>query len=203
MLAFSAAAHAQPAGYVSLDAFESASAGAPSAPSVNAAPAHAPFTPVNSGPFPAAEGPATVANTPMSQAHLVPNQHAGTHQLPSLGNGSLANVPTVPVHQPQGFVAPAPGVPQHLTGGPGTTLFDAVRGASLRATLEQWARQAGWQPLAWKLPDDTDFTLGASARFEGDFVTATRNFVAALGAEANLRVRFNQGNRLAVVEPMQ
>lgn len=73
----------------------------------------------------------------------------------------------------------------------------------MRATLEQWARQAGWQPLAWKLPEDTDFTLGASARFEGDFITATRNFVASLGAEAELRVRFNQGNRLAVVEPLQ
>lgn len=86
---------------------------------------------------------------------------------------------------------------------PGSGVFEAVRGASLRATLEAWAVQAGWQPLAWKLPEDTDFTLGASARFDGDFATATRSFVSALGAEAEIRVRFNQGNRLAVVEPLQ
>ncbi len=82
-------------------------------------------------------------------------------------------------------------------------VYEAVRGASLRATLERWASLSGWQPLAWKLPEETDFTLGASARFEGDFVTATRAFVSALGPEAELRVRFNQGNRLVVVEPLQ
>ncbi len=82
-------------------------------------------------------------------------------------------------------------------------VYEAVRGASLRATLERWAVQSGWQPLAWKLPEETDFTLGASARFEGDFLTATRAFVASLGPEAELRVRFNQGNRLVVVEPLQ
>lgn len=82
-------------------------------------------------------------------------------------------------------------------------VYEAVRGASLRATLERWASLSGWQPLAWKLPEETDFTLGASARFEGDFITATRAFVASLGPEAEMRVRFNQGNRLVVVEPMQ
>lgn len=81
--------------------------------------------------------------------------------------------------------------------------YDVVRGASLRATLEQWAAMSGWQPLVWKLPEDTDFTLGGSAHFEGDFVTATRSFINSLGAEAELRVHFSQGNRLVVVEPLQ
>lgn len=80
-------------------------------------------------------------------------------------------------------------------------VFTAERGASLRATLEQWAQKAGWQPISWKLPEDTDFTLGAAGTFNGDFVTATRAFVNALGSEADLRVHFNQGNRLMVVEP--
>jgi len=65
-----------------------------------------------------------------------------------------------------------------------SVVYEAVRGASLRATLEHWAALSGWQPLAWKLPEETDFTLGASARFEGDFITATRAFVASLGPEA-------------------
>lgn len=82
-------------------------------------------------------------------------------------------------------------------------VYEVVRGTSLRATLERWASISGWQPLAWKLPEETDFTLGASAKFEGDFITATRAFVASLGPEAELRVRFNQGNRLVVVEPLQ
>lgn len=86
---------------------------------------------------------------------------------------------------------------------PSTQLFEVVRGASLRATLERWVRNAGWQPLVWQLPEDTDFTLGASARFEGDLVSATRHFIEALGAEANLRVRFNHANRLVTVEPLQ
>jgi hypothetical protein len=80
-------------------------------------------------------------------------------------------------------------------------MYEAVTGASLRATLERWAKTSGWQPVVWKLPEDTDFTLGGSGRFEGDFITATRAFVDSLGPEADLRVRFNQGNRLVVVEP--
>ena len=83
------------------------------------------------------------------------------------------------------------------------TVYEVVRGASLRATLERWALASGWQALAWKLPEETDFTLGAAARYEGDFVTATRAFINSLGPEAELRVRFNQGNRLVVVEPLQ
>jgi hypothetical protein len=86
-------------------------------------------------------------------------------------------------------------------GSPAIPEFKAERGASLRTTLELWAEQAGWQPLSWKLPEETDFTLGASHTFKGDFVSVTRAFVAALGPEAELRVAFNQGNLLMVVEP--
>jgi hypothetical protein len=57
------------------------------------------------------------------------------------------------------------------------------------------------QPLSWGLPEDTDFTLGANGEFPGDFITATRAFVKSLGSEAELKVHFNQGNLLVVVEP--
>lgn len=81
--------------------------------------------------------------------------------------------------------------------------FETVRGASLRETLQHWAQTAGWQEVVWRLPPDADFTLGASARFQGDFLNATRALVNALGAEANLRVRFHHANRVVVVERMQ
>lgn len=81
--------------------------------------------------------------------------------------------------------------------------FTVVRGDSLRATLERWSKQAGWQEIAWKLPEDSDFTLGANATFNADLVTATRAFVRALGIEAELRVRFSQGNKLMIVEPLK
>lgn len=92
--------------------------------------------------------------------------------------------------------APAPKTPSG-------DLFEAVRGASLRATLDRWAQVSGWQPVVWKLPEDTDFTLGASGRFQGDFLSSTKALINALGPEANLRVKFHHANRVLVVEPMQ
>lgn len=86
---------------------------------------------------------------------------------------------------------------------PQAVSFEVMRGASLRATLEQWTNAAGWQPLTWNLPDDTDFTLGASAKFEGDFVSAMRSLMNALSPEAQIRVRFVHANRLVIVEPLQ
>lgn len=84
-----------------------------------------------------------------------------------------------------------------------SAVFETYRGASLRETLQRWAQAAGWQEVVWKLPADTDFTLGAAARFQGDFLSATRSLVNALGAEANLRVRFHHANRVVVVEGAQ
>ena len=82
-------------------------------------------------------------------------------------------------------------------------MYEAIRGASLRATLQRWARASEWQDIVWKLPDDTDFTLGATARFQGDFLSATRSLVNALGTEANLKIRIHHANRVIVVETAQ
>lgn len=106
---------------------------------------------------------------------------------------------------PQGYIPLEQyGAPPDTAGQPVEVpkVFEVVRGASLRATLERWAKESGWQPLSWGLPEATDFTLGADGQFSGDFITATRSFVNSLGSEAKLRVQFNQGNRLVVVEPL-
>jgi hypothetical protein len=82
-------------------------------------------------------------------------------------------------------------------------LFEVARGASLRQTLGRWSRIAGWQDVVWQLPEDTDFSVGASARFQGDFVGAIRSLMAAIGPETNIRVRVHYGNNVLVVEQLQ
>lgn len=82
-------------------------------------------------------------------------------------------------------------------------IFVVKRGASFRLTLDEWAKKSGWQPIAWKLPEEFDLTLGADAEFSGDFITVTERFIKALGSDLALRVRFNKGNKLAVVEPLR
>lgn len=88
-------------------------------------------------------------------------------------------------------------------GGAAVKTFEARRGESLRITLARWANAAGWQEPVWQLPEDTDFTLGATGAFEGDFLSSTKALINALGHEANLRVRFHHANRVLVVEPLQ
>lgn len=82
-------------------------------------------------------------------------------------------------------------------------LYEAHRGDSLRTTLDRWALRAGWQPPVWEMPTDSDFTLGSSARFDGDFVSATSALINATSAASNLRVKFHHANRVLVVELVQ
>lgn len=85
---------------------------------------------------------------------------------------------------------------------PAKPIFVAKEGASLRDTLERWTKEAGWAKVSWKLPSDLDFTLGMAGTYEGDFMTATRQFVDALGCEGELRVLFNPSTKVALVEPI-
>jgi hypothetical protein len=78
-------------------------------------------------------------------------------------------------------------------------VFEAKAGNSLRSTLDGWSKRAGWGEPRWDVPAGTDFALGGTVRFEGDYKTATQSFVAALGAEANLQVRFDLPQRRAVI----
>ena len=82
-------------------------------------------------------------------------------------------------------------------------LFVVKRGASFRLTLDEWAKKSGWQPIAWKLPEEFDLTLGADAEFSGDFITVTERLLKAIGSDLSIRIRFNKGNKLAVVEPLR
>ena len=79
--------------------------------------------------------------------------------------------------------------------------FAVVRGDSLHTTLDTWAKLAGWQPVIWKLADGTDFTLGASHTFTGDFPTAIKDLTEALNPDGGLRFRLNHANRVILVEP--
>lgn len=78
-------------------------------------------------------------------------------------------------------------------------IFEARAGDSLRATLSAWSKKAGWSEPQWFVPKGADFALGSTVRFEGDYKTATRSFVSALGAEANLKVSFDVPQRRAVL----
>jgi len=80
-------------------------------------------------------------------------------------------------------------------------VFEAKAGTSLQSTLNAWARAAGWAEPRWDLPKATDFVLASTVRFEGDYKTATRSFIGALGSEANLRVVFDEPARQAVISP--
>lgn len=79
--------------------------------------------------------------------------------------------------------------------------FWAPSGASVLETLERWARQVGWEVVIWNLPADTDFTLGAAVKFEGDVGQAAKGLIAALGTEARLVVTVDQKNRSITIAP--
>jgi hypothetical protein len=83
---------------------------------------------------------------------------------------------------------------------PPTLVYAALKGASLRATLEHWAQISGWQEVDWRLPPETDFTLGANGRYEGDFISVTKALVSSFGDEAKLRIHFHSGNKVVSVE---
>lgn len=76
----------------------------------------------------------------------------------------------------------------------------ATKGDSLRETLDNWTKSAGWQPLIWNLPENVDYTLGASASFNGDFPSIISEFVDALGADAKFKVLINSSNNVISIE---
>ena len=83
---------------------------------------------------------------------------------------------------------------------PASISYVALKGASLRATLEHWAKISVWQEVVWKLPADTDFTLGASGRYEGDFLSVTKELISSFGSEGKLRIQFHSANKVVSVE---
>lgn len=86
---------------------------------------------------------------------------------------------------------------------PSKALYRTQSGASLHETLNSWAKQAGWKPVRWNLPEDTDFTLGDSRLFNSDVELATKAVLDAIGSEANLTLEVDRSNRVISVGPKQ
>lgn len=78
-------------------------------------------------------------------------------------------------------------------------VFEARAGVSLRTTLAQWSKLAGWGAPDWQMAPNVDFAIGSTIRFEGDYKTATRSFLRAMGTQANLEVSFDEPQRRAVI----
>jgi len=77
----------------------------------------------------------------------------------------------------------------------------ARQGQTLRATLEAWGREAGWR-IAWRA--DHEFTLMASAEFQGSFEDAAGTLIEAFAnASPPIFGRFYSGNRVLVITSPQ
>ena len=77
----------------------------------------------------------------------------------------------------------------------------ARQGQTLRATLEAWGREAGWR-VAWRA--DHEFTLMASAEFQGSFEDAAGTLIEAFAnASPPIFGRFYKGNRVLVITSPQ
>jgi hypothetical protein len=77
----------------------------------------------------------------------------------------------------------------------------ARQGQTLRATLEAWGREAGWR-IAWRA--DHEFTLMASAEFQGSFEDAAATLIEAFAnASPPIFGRFYSGNRVLVITSPQ
>ena len=94
---------------------------------------------------------------------------------------------------------------QRLATGAQAARIDGVwvarQGQTLRATLEAWGREAGWR-VAWRA--DHEFTLMASAEFQGSFEDAAGTLIEAFAnASPPIFGRLYSGNRVLVITSPQ
>jgi hypothetical protein len=71
------------------------------------------------------------------------------------------------------------------------TRWQLAQGARLRATLQDWTREAGWQ-LLWRY--DTDLEVAAGANWSGSFEQAVRRLISALPPELQIGAELRTGN---------
>ncbi len=82
-----------------------------------------------------------------------------------------------------------------------TRAWVARGGQTLRRTLEDWAKEAGWK-VAWR--SDHEYTLMASAEFDGIFEDATGTLLEAFAnASPPLAGRLYTGNKVLVISSPQ
>lgn len=94
------------------------------------------------------------------------------------------------------YVAPAPTTAA-------AKRFSAPSGASFHETVDRWAAQAGWKPVVWQLPAETDFTLGKPSQFEGDLFEAIGQLAITLGSEATLLVSMSASHKIITITEAQ
>ena len=68
---------------------------------------------------------------------------------------------------------------------------------TLREVLERWAGRAGWT-LVWKA--ENEYTLGAGARFDGEFLEVVDRLMAGSVVSRALVTTAYRSNRYLVVE---
>lgn len=74
----------------------------------------------------------------------------------------------------------------------------AIKGAWLKATLEGWCREAGWD-LIWD--STTDYQLGASAAFHEDFEGAVTHLIDSIYINnPEITATLYRGNKVLHIE---
>lgn len=73
--------------------------------------------------------------------------------------------------------------------------WEVKAGESIRNTIDQWRRQAGWE-MVWSY--EGDFTAQASATFQGDFSMAIRSLMNALPENVDMTINL-AANKLIYV----
>ena len=71
------------------------------------------------------------------------------------------------------YTPPAPRAPPP----PPTPVWTADAGSTLRGTLTEWAKAAGWAEPRWDA--QVDYPIAGTMRFEGEFLDAVREIFAA------------------------
>lgn len=73
-----------------------------------------------------------------------------------------------------------------------------IKGSSLKATLEGWSREAGWD-LIWD--SSSDYQLGASAAFHEDFESAVAHLIDSIYIEnPELTATLWRGNKVLHIQ---
>jgi hypothetical protein len=148
---------------------------------------------------------------PAAQAQAVPVQAPAAAPAPAAPQAGTDRRASPPVAERQGnaprdrrTTANAEAAQRLATGAQAARVegaWVARQGQTLRATLEAWGREAGWR-VAWRA--DHEYTLMASAEFQGSFEDAAGTLIEAFAnASPPIFGRLYSGNRVLVITSPQ
>jgi hypothetical protein len=149
--------------------------------------------------------------TPAAPAQAVPAQPPAAAPAPAAPQAGTDRRAAPPVAERQGnaprdrrTTANAEAAQRLATGAQAARVegaWVARQGQTLRATLEAWGREAGWR-VAWRA--DHEYTLMASAEFQGSFEDAAGTLIEAFAnASPPIFGRLYSGNRVLVITSPQ